>query len=63
MNKPFKLAGAIISLIPRIGVFGSAAVSIIVSVVVGNLISNNFDYSRGIVAYFKYGHLVRIYSQ
>lgn len=56
-------AGAIIALIPGVGAFGAGAVGIIVGAIVGTIISENFDYSKGIVAYYKYGKLQYIYSQ
>lgn len=56
-------AGLIVALIPGVGLIGSSAVGIVVGAIIGTLIAENVDCSKGIVAYFKYGVFQYVYSQ
>ena len=55
--------GYIVSLIPPVGVLGGAVIGVGVGAIVATLITENYDFSHGIVAYFKYGRFQYIYSQ
>lgn len=55
--------GYIVTLIPPVGLIAGSIIGVGVGAIAATLITENYDFSHGIVAYFKYGRFQYIYSQ